>query len=644
MFKNKIIIILVSIVGLIALTFASLLAYLSYQVRDVRKPLLTFLKSNIDGDLQIGNASVVVFPTGINLEDVKLFAPGEKVPSATVKKAELRFKLLPLIQKKIETRVTVLDPDIRFNRTKDGKSNMERIFTPLVLGQKTTQVNPVDQFWWKRLTVNKLKIERAHFVATQEGRPEVTELKNLSVEADEIRFESARVPAKIKIAYDLPTISRKPMELQMKLIFEDAMQALRLTEGKFHWGAASMNFGGEALLPSERRKDVALNLDFNSEKIDLKKLSSMLVQPLPASGNLSFKGTITGTAFAPLLTLVADSPSLSAAGKNLSNLHAEFLKRGEAIEIKNMSFGVFDGRVDINGRAITKERTSVQLNAALKSLSLAAASGKSGNPARLSGNLQLSSAQATNPNAYSGAGQVSVGPIPIPPVNMQNKVRVGEVLAAGTGMNRMVNLGMLSSSANLVGTQIPAINAAVRFTLNNVTMNPFSLGNDHFNASGSGSIVEQKSINASGTAILNPSVTAQLFPDPSFRSAVTQGKGALSVPFTLKGPLDNPQFDIDGNYLSNLIARAAASALPRLLMGGLQPGQAIGSALKNTPLGNPKNPLSQILGTAPQQQTTAPTGQTPTQTQTTPRQPTNTQTTTPPPSKPKTLQDLLFGH
>jgi hypothetical protein len=216
-------------------------------------------------------------------------------------------------------------------------------------------------------------------------------------------------------------------------------------------------------------------------------------------------------------------------------------------------------------------------------------------------------------------------------MNLQNKVKVGEVLTAGTGASHLVNLGMLSSSANLTGTQIPSINASIHFSGNNVTLNSFSLGNEHFNASGSGQIINQKSISASGTATLNPGVTAQLFPDPMFRAAVTGGKSGLSVPFTLSGALDNPDFNIDSGYMSNLIARAAATALPRLLMGGLQPNQMLGQALKNTPLGNPKNPLSQILGTAPQQQSTSSTQRTQTRQQSTQQ-------------KPKTLQDLLLGH
>ena len=92
-------------------------------------------------------------------------------------------------------------------------------------------------------------------------------------------------------------------------------------------------------------------------------------------------------------------------------------------------------------------------------------------------------------------------------------------------------------------------------------MSPFLSATNISVPPGSGQILNQKSISASGTATLRSGVTIQLFPDPQFRSAVTGGKAGLSVPFTL-GPLDNPDFNIDSGYMSNLIARAAATALP----------------------------------------------------------------------------------
>jgi hypothetical protein len=96
--KNKIILVALITGSLIGIVFFSLLAFVSFQLKDVKTPLITYLKSQIDGDLQIGDAEVVFFPAGINLKDVKLFAPGETVPSATISKAKLRFNLLPLIK------------------------------------------------------------------------------------------------------------------------------------------------------------------------------------------------------------------------------------------------------------------------------------------------------------------------------------------------------------------------------------------------------------------------------------------------------------------------------------------------------------------------------------------------------------------
>lgn len=318
------------------------------------------------------------------------------------------------------------------------------------------------------------------------------------------------------------------------------------------------------------------------------------------------QGTVKGTAFAPLIKVILDSPALTVSGKTLSNLHAELSKQEKPIEIQNTSFGIYGGTVGLSGEALTGPTTSANVNVALKSLSLAAASGKS-NPARLSGNLKLSSPNVASPYSFSGGGNISVGPIPLPVVDLKGKVKVAEILAAGTAAGQMINVGMLSSSANLIGTQVDAINASVRIAGNNITLAPFSMANGHFSASGNATIAQQKSINGSGTFHLNPGVTASLITDPMLRGAVTGGKGGLSIPFSISGPLDDPNITVDSGYLQGLIAKATAMGLKNMLMGGLKPQNMLNSALKNTPLGDPKNPLSQILGTssAPATQTQA---------------------------------------
>ncbi len=597
--NKKIITLFLIFVGCLGFALASGLYFLSSKIRDIQGPLIRYLQSQIDGEIQIGEAKAVLIPAGIDLFNVKLFAPGETEPSATIRSAQLRFNLIPLIQKKIETSLHISEPDIQLRRGTDGKTNMEKIFAPLVRGESKQEGSALEGLWWKRLAINRLRIDKANFTSTRAGSPEKTELKGVSIEADHIRFESGGPPAKLAIRYEMPRISREPMELKTSLRFDEARQSLDAKDGVFRWGPHEMSFTGEAGLPSSERKEVALDFRFDSKPIDLKMLGKLLVDPLPASGLLSLKGSVSGTAFSPALHLVLDSPALQLSGKNLSQLHAELSKQGKPVEIKNASFGIYGGAVGVSGQAIPGDPIAANFNVVLKGLSLAAMSGSEGHPARLSGNLQLVGKNIQNPMGFSGGGKLSAGPFPLPVVNLQNKVRVADVLAAGTGLGNLVNLGMLASSANVIGTQIDQIHATVRIAGGNITLAPFSMGNGHFNASGSGTVYQQKSVNASGTFVLNGGVTARLLPDPRFRSAMTNGKGVLAVPFTASGPLADPNVVVDSGYLKGLAGKATALGLTNILAGGVRPNEMLNSALKGTPLGDPKNPLGQILGTAP---------------------------------------------
>ena len=213
------------------------------------------------------------------------------------------------------------EPDIRLTR-KDGEEQNVSLVRPLGREEKgwISKDQAIEKLWWKRLAVNRLLIDKAHFISVPAAGETPTELKNVSIEAEDIRFESGQALAKIRIRYDLPQVSKQPMELNLRLAFQEATQGLQVQEGKFNWGPAQITLGGEALLPSQDRKEVALNLHFESPALDLRKLSKIMVDPLPASGMLSIKGTVTGTAFAPLLKLVLDSPALTLAGKTLANL------------------------------------------------------------------------------------------------------------------------------------------------------------------------------------------------------------------------------------------------------------------------------------------------------------------------------------
>ncbi len=628
--------------------------YVSYYLKNIQAPLISALRSQIDGELKIEKAKVHLFPFGLDLKNIQLFAPQETTPSTSIEEAKLRFNLIPLVQKKFEGALTVVRPEVHFRYGKDGKSNMQKIFAPILAGESDKRLSSVDQLWWKRVAVNKLKIEKAQFTTTRAGSAEKTELKNISIEADRIRFDRAQAPAKIKLSYDIPQVSKMPMEVISRLQYDDQIVGFHMLDGEFNWGDARMQFGGETLLPSPKRDEVMLDLHFKSNKIDLKKLGKMLNQKIPASGTLAMSGTVKGTAFAPLLRLVVDSPSLQVSGKNLSNFHAELTKKDKPVNLQNTHFGIFGGNVNVSGQAIPGPTTSAKLNIGMKSLSIAEISGKKDQPARLNGNLQISAPNIQNLNAISGGGKISVGPIPIPNVDLKNKVRVAEVLAAGAGVGPMINVGMLSNSSNVIGRQINQIDAIVGIQGKNISLTPYSMANSHFTSSGNASVIQQKTIQGGGVFNLNPSVTAQLITDPALRHSMTEGKGGLSVPYTISGPVEDPKIQVNNDYLKKIVSKAAVATLRNVLTQGIQPDKMVESALNQTPLGDPKNPLNQILrATQPPPQKnpigTTSTTTTPTRTTTTTRTNTTTpQTNTTTPQKKTTtnqkiLDQLLFG-
>jgi len=66
---------LILIGGALGMLFLSLLAFASYSLSDVKGPLITLLQEHIDGELKVDSAIVVFFPVGINLKNVRLYAP-----------------------------------------------------------------------------------------------------------------------------------------------------------------------------------------------------------------------------------------------------------------------------------------------------------------------------------------------------------------------------------------------------------------------------------------------------------------------------------------------------------------------------------------------------------------------------------------
>ncbi len=609
MFRAKVWIIL----GVLFSIFLFFLFYVSHQLKQVKEPLIAFLKSHIQGDIQMKEAEASLFPPGIRLKELRLFAPGDSEPAAFIEEVDLNFKLFPLLffhvsnhqphsgvegeapvalplegetlAPVIDTKIYIRKPKIRMVLGTDGKNNFEKIFEPLLAGQKQKSSGISENLWWKRLSVSKLVIKDARFSSSEARNATPTEIQNLDVEASDIRLESASEPARIKIHFDLPRLSRESVKISLKLQHDPKEEILKLQEGEVRWGAAEMNLGGEVFLPSVQRKNVELNLRFDLDNLDLKKFAKMLVKPLNLAGDVSWHGDISGTAFSPALEMKIDSRTMQVNGKEISKLHSEISKQDKVIEIKKAEMGFWGGLVRATGTMLPEKTISGNFRVDLQSLSLAVITGKP-HPARLSGKLDVKGSDIEDARSFSGDGNINLGPIPLPIVNLKDKMKVAEFLTDGSLLAKAINLDFLSSSTNVIGSQIDSLNANISFSGDDIVFNSFRLSNSHFSAIGSGSLQNQKSLKASGTATLSNAVTTLLFPDHNFRSALTSGKGGLSVPFHVSGTVENPDFSIDRAYLKELIAKAAAASLKNMILGNQKPMDFLNSALQGAPLGN----------------------------------------------------------
>ena len=346
-----------------------------------------------------------------------------------------------------------------------------------------------------------------------------------------------------------------------------------------------MLLGGQILLPKDSRKNVELDLNFSLSNLDFKDFAKILTNPLPVLGDISWQGKISGTAFAPVLNLQLDSRKLIVNNQEISRFHAEIQRKDKVIEISKAQMDVLGGGVDGTGTLLPEKTVSGSFKLNLKSLSVAAISGKP-HPARLSGTLDVKASNVGEIHSLSGEGDVSVGPIPLPVINLRDKLKIAEIISDAALQDKAMNLAFLSTSANVIGTQVDSLNAHVIFSGEDLTLNPYRLANSFFSASGEATLKNQKNLRASGIATLSTAVTTLLIPDHNFRSALTGGKGALSVPFHVTGTVDNPEFAVDAAYFKNLIAKAAAATLKSLILGDQKPGDFLNSALQGNPLGN----------------------------------------------------------
>ncbi len=575
--KHRVLLIFLLITGFV---FSTLFFYISYQLKQVKEPVLSFLKSQINGDVRMKEATVSLFPAGLRLKDVQLFAPGDTEPSATIEEVHLRFDLLQFFQKNMDTQLYVQKPSIRMIASADKKSNFEKIFGPMLA--EPVQKNPdlMDKLWWKRLTVTKLAIRNADFNSGKTGKPSSAEIQKLDVTVNDLHLISAGKSPLVKMSFNLPSMGRELIKFSFHFNLDRAERVLHVEQGNVNWKTVKMELAGDLLLPNTKRDEVTLDLKFSMPSPEVKSFVKSFLQSFSYTGDLSLSGTITGSPFSPAVQLALDSKRLNLAGKEFSNLHAEVTKKGNTIEIKKSTFGIYGGGADLSGSIVPAKTTSGNFNVYFHHLHLSSVTGKR-NAASISGHLDLRSNNIEG-SSYGGGGTVTVGPIPLPNINLKEKIGGAKLLSEGILSSHAINFGVLSNSANIIGTQIDQVTSQVSIQGGEVTLHSFHFSNSKISGSGSGVIHNQQTINASGVAVLSSGVVASIFPDPKFRSSVTNGRGTISIPFHVSGPLDNPSFTFDESFLKNVIAKAVESGIKNLLFGN--PAKLLNPILKNTPL------------------------------------------------------------
>ncbi len=570
---------LVVIIGCLSLLF-----YISHRLNQIREPVLSFLKSKIQGDIQIGEIKASLLPAGLRLKNVKLFALGDREPSATIEEIHLRFELFQFFQKQIDARIYIRKPSLRITSPSKGKNNFEEIFAPLISDNREKKISSKESLWWKRLRVTRIRIRDANF-SMEDKKTSSKEIENLEISADQIDFDSAENSSPIKISFHLPRLSRELIELSFNLMKDPIEKNLRIENGNIFWGSAKMKLSGLVLLPDLQRKSIELALEFALLNSDLKKFLNDLKITIPFTGDLSLRGKIFGSVFDPMIQFIFDSKKLYLSGKEINHFHAEVRKKEKTIEIEKANFGIYGGEVQAKGSLVPEKNISGNFNVSFHDLHLSAISGKP-HPGRLSGNLKLNSNDILIPNSFSGAGNISVGPIPLPKLNLKDKIGGAQLLTGGFLFPQLVNLNPLSNSANLIGSQIDSLNSQVSIHGEKLSLNPFRFSNSKVSGSGSGEIHSQKTIDASGIATLSSAVTTLLFPDRNFRTSITGGRGTLSIPFRLSGSLENPQFTIEENYLKNLVAKIAGASVQSMIFGDKNHNGLLNPLLKGTPFEN----------------------------------------------------------
>lgn len=189
--------------GLLTLTLIAVAGFaFTFNPNDYKKDIVAFVKENTGRQLNIsGDISLSFFPwIGLDLGKVEISnAKGfSKKPFAKMTHLQVRAKLWPLFQQRLEADTLVIDGlTLSLAKNKQGKGNWEDLLQN-TKGEKTTSVSNKSQKDTKTQTslvaafaINGIRISQSQFNYNDQQLKQTTSIKNIQLDIGQLKANTA---------------------------------------------------------------------------------------------------------------------------------------------------------------------------------------------------------------------------------------------------------------------------------------------------------------------------------------------------------------------------------------------------------------------------------------------------------------------
>jgi AsmA protein len=283
---------------LLVLTIAVCVLPLLLDPNNYKPNIAALIKEKTGRDVAFeGDITLSLFPwIGISTEKIVISSRKlefQELPFITVEKSDIRFKLLPLLAKKIEMKAIALE-GLALNLVKDkqGATNWDDIIASNPAPQlSTANARRTDaaisnkQFPLAALTVGGITIQNAQVNWDNQQTGERIELKNIHFTADKFTFGE---PVKIDLAMDVSgEVVKFPgaVKLTTALRVDEKLDSFVFSDSHIEWLDANKLASGEPLAAKITAPNAAVNLTQQTVQ-----LSGLQFQ----SGDIKLTAEITG--------------------------------------------------------------------------------------------------------------------------------------------------------------------------------------------------------------------------------------------------------------------------------------------------------------------------------------------------------------